>query len=180
MSTALEMVCPKCWGEIRDCSLCGKRGLVADVQLSPSFRLSEMVRSKTARAKNIPNVPSPAIIENLRGLAAAMEPVKAAFGNKLSINSGYRCPELNKAIGGSPTSAHCGGYAIDFVIAGLDATAIMEWLLANYALPWDQAIDEPGWFHLGYRSPDGKKQRRQTLVMRGGKYTAFVSRAPSA
>ena len=62
---------------------------------------------------------------------------------------------------------------MDFVVSGMDATAIMRWLVDVYPAPWDQAIDEPGWFHLGYRSPDGKRQRKQTLVMRGGKYTTF-------
>jgi len=173
MSTLMTMACPKCWGKKNGCSHCSDVGTVPDLQLSPSFRLSELIRSKTAIAKGIPNVPSDVIVANLRGLALAMEPIKGIFGAKVTVNSGYRCPELNKAIGGSPTSAHCGGYAIDFVIAGMDATQIMKWLIANYPAPWDQAIDEPGWFHLGYKSPDGKRQRKQTLVMRGGKYTEF-------
>lgn len=179
----MMMDCPNCWGAAAKASSCGRCGgakLVPDVQLSPSFRLGELIRSKTAKLRGIPNVPSDLIVANLRGLALALEPVKGTFGDKLTINSGYRCPELNKAIGGSPTSAHCGGYAVDFVVAGLDATQIMEWLIAKYPAPWDQAIDEPGWFHLGYKSPDGKRQRKQTLVMRAGKYTEFKRRPPSA
>ena len=166
------MICPNCWGSTKPCGYCSGAGTVPDVQLSPSFMLSAFIKSNTAKAKSIPNVPDARIVENLKGLALAMEPVKGVFGDKLSINSGYRCPALNKAVGGTDTSAHCQGYAIDFVIAGMDATQIMKWLIANYPSPWDQAIDEPGWFHLGYKSPSGK-QRKQTLVMRGGKYTEF-------
>ena len=167
------MPCPSCWSAQKTCKHCNSTGLVADVQLSPSFRLSEMIRSKTAKAKGIPNVPDARIIENLKGLAMAMEPFKGIFGDRLTVNSGYRCPPLNTAIGGNSQSAHCQGFAIDFVVAGMDATQIMNWLKAHYPASWDQAIDEPGWFHLGYKSPDGKRQRKQTLVMRGGKYSEF-------
>lgn len=167
------MTCPKCWGASKPCDHCNGSRSVPDVQLSPSFKLSELIKSNTAKAKSIPNVPDARIIENLKGLAAAMEPIKGFFGGRLSINSGFRCAALNKAIGGNDQSAHCQGFAVDFVVAGMDATQIMRWVKANYPIPWDQAIDEPGWFHLGYRSPDGKRQRKQTLVMRGGKYTSF-------
>jgi hypothetical protein len=169
----MTMTCPKCWGAKKPCDHCNSTGTVPDMQLSPSFKLSELIKSKTAKAKGIANVPDARIIENLKGLAQAMEPFKAVFGDKITVNSGYRCPPLNSAIGGSETSAHCQGYAIDFVIEGMDATQIMRWLIANYPAPWDQAIDEPGWFHLGYKSPNGKNQRKQKLVMRGGKYTEF-------
>jgi len=167
------MTCPSCWGKSKACAHCKGTGTTPDVQLSPSFKLSELIKSNTAKAKSIPNVPDARIIENLKSLAVAMEPYKGAFGDRMSINSGYRCPALNKAIGGTSDSAHCQGFAVDFVVSGMDATAIMRWTIANYPAPWDQAIDEPGWFHLGHRSPDGKRQRKQTLVMRGGKYTEF-------
>lgn len=166
------MTCPSCWGKSKSCKNCNGTGNVADVQLSPSFKLSELIKSNTAKAKSIPNVPDAKIIENLRGLALAMEPIKGVFGDRMTVNSGFRCATLNKAVGGTSDSAHCQGYAVDFVVAGMDATAIMRWLIANYPTAWDQAIDEPGWFHLGYKSPSGK-QRKQTLVMRGGKYTVF-------
>ena len=175
MTTSPQMTCPKCWSGSKKaaCAHCKGVGTVDDVRLSPSFMLSEFIKSNTAKAKGIANVPDAKIVENLKGLALAMEPVKGVFGDKLTINSGYRCPPLNTAIGGNSQSAHCQGFAVDFVVAGMDATAIMRWLKANYPAPWDQAIDEPGWFHLGYRSPDGKRQRKQTLVMRGGKYSEF-------
>jgi hypothetical protein len=173
MTTSPAMTCPKCWGKATGCTHCKATGSVPDVQLSPSFKLSEFIKSNTAKARGIPNVPDARIIENLKGLAVAMEPVKGTFGDRVSITSGFRCPALNKAIGGNSESAHCQGYAVDFVVSGMDATQIMRWLVDVYPAPWDQAIDEPGWFHLGYRSPDGKRQRKQTLVMRGGKYTSF-------
>jgi len=172
--TTPTMTCPTCWGAAKPCSACKGARTVPDVQLSPSFMLSHFVKSNTAKSKGIPNAPPAQVVARLRELAAALEPLRAAFGDRLSITSGYRCPALNTAIGGNDASAHCQGFAADMVIAGLDATGVMRWLKSNYRLPWDQAIDEPGWFHLGVRSPDGKRQRKQMLVMRGGKYSVFA------
>ena len=94
MTTSPQMACPKCWSGSKKaaCAHCKGAGTVDDVRLSPSFMLSEFIKSNTAKAKGIANVPDAKIVENLKGLALAMEPVKGVFGDKLTINSGYRCP----------------------------------------------------------------------------------------
>ena len=75
----------------------------------------------------------------------------AATAKGINISSGYRCPELNKAVGGSSTSAHCYGYAFD-LSEGEDNSGM------------------PSWMHVGYKHPDGKRQRGQYLSMIHGKY----------
>jgi hypothetical protein len=85
------------------------------LQLSPHFKLFEFVISETAERKAIYNRPSDEIIARLRTLCESiLEPARQQLG-PLHINSGYRSPELNAAIGGSSTSAHMIGYAADVV-----------------------------------------------------------------
>ena len=96
----------------------------------------------------------------------------------INISSGYRCPELNKAVGGSSTSAHCYGYAFDLVPTNGQMRAFKRFcrdFLAGRA--FDQLISEgednsgmPSWMHVGYKHPDGKRQRGQYLSMIHGKY----------
>jgi len=97
------------------CEYCEGRGAVEDVKLSPHFRLSEMIRSDTARARGLYQVPPPAVVERLRELAGELlEPVRASVG-PLRVTSGYRRPRVNAAVGGSDTSAHMSGWAADVV-----------------------------------------------------------------
>ena len=96
----------------------------------------------------------------------------------INISSGYRCPELNKAVGGSSTSAHCYGYAFDLVPTNGQMRAFKRFcrdFLAGRA--FDQLISEgednsgmPSWMHVGFKHPDGKRQRGQYLSMIHGKY----------
>lgn len=102
----------------------------------------------------------------------------AATAKGINISSGYRCPELNKAVGGSSTSAHCHGYAFDLVPTNGQMRAFKRFcrdFLAGRA--FDQLISEgednsgmPSWMHVGYKHPDGKRQRGQYLSMIHGKY----------
>lgn len=94
------------------------------------------------------------------------------------ISSGYRGPELNAAVGGSSTSAHCHGYAFDLVPTNGKMREFKRFcreFLADKS--FDQLISEkendqgvPNWMHVGYKHPDGVRQRRQYLSMIGGKY----------
>ena len=102
----------------------------------------------------------------------------AATAKGINISSGYRGPALNKAVGGSATSAHCHGYAFDLVPVNGQMRAFKRFcrdFLAGRA--FDQLISEgedshgiPSWMHVGYKHPDGKRQRRQYLSMIHGKY----------
>ena len=102
----------------------------------------------------------------------------AATAKGINISSGYRCPELNKAVGGSSTSAHRYGYAFDLVPTNGQMRAFKRFCRDFLAgRTFDQLISEgednsgmPSWMHVGYKHPDGKRQRGQYLSMIHGKY----------
>lgn len=146
-------------------------------RLSPHFTLAEMVRSSH---RTIDNTPPPVVIERLRRLCLEfLEPVRQRFG-PLWVTSGYRCPELNKAIDGSSGSAHMFGCAADFEsINGATTIDIVRWIAGPSGLLFDQAIDEKNatssWVHLGMLRPNAvPPPRRDVLSFRGGVYSAFA------
>jgi hypothetical protein len=148
-----------------------------DVQLSPHFSLREMV---VTAHRYIDNTPSPETVERLRELCGDyLEHIREQFG-PLIITSGYRCPQLNTAIGGSKSSAHPYGCAGDFVPRYQIPTAqIVNWVAAQSGLDFDQVIDEysstANWVHLGILRPiGGRTPRKQALAMRDGKYSVFA------
>lgn len=144
------------------------------MNLSPHFTLEELTASNKAKALKIDNTPTPAILENLKALALALELARSVIGKPLKISSGYRCPALNKAIGGSSTSAHTLGYAADFTVAGMTPRQICEKIIAA-GLHLDQIILEdvsPSnpdgvWVHYGISKDT---MRNQVLTMKAGKY----------
>lgn len=158
------MPCPACWGSQLLCEYCDGRGQVEDVQLSPHFRLSEMLRSDTAKTQGLYQVPTPIVVERLRELCVELlESVRAEVG-PLRVTSGYRRPRVNAAVGGSDTSAHMSGWAVDVMPVRAAPELIMTLLHdAGKTLAWDQAILYPGHVHLGLRRPATGEQRRQLL-----------------
>ena len=147
------------------------------------FTLEECYRSSTAAAKGIDNTPTPEIEAHIvESIETLIDPLREAWEahcrqnglGKVGINisSGYRGPALNKAVGGSFTSAHCHGYAFDLVPVNRQMRAFKRFcrdFLAGRA--FDQLISEgPSWMHVGYKHPDGKRQRRQCYSMIHGKY----------
>ena len=143
-------------------------------QLSPHFTLEELTASNKAKALKIDNTPTPEILENLKALALALELARSVIGKPLKISSAYRCPALNKAVGGSPTSAHTLGYAADFTVDGITPRQICEKIIAA-GLHFDQIIlenissDNPDgvWVHYGISKGT---MRNQVLTMKAGKY----------
>ena len=138
------------------------------MMLSKHFHLSEFTASQTAARKRIDNTPTPAIIAQLKATARSMELVRTILGGKpILISSGYRSPALNKAVGGSRTSAHVRGDAVDFICPGFGSPlAICRALSIQPDLPYDQIIEEGTWVHIGF----AKSPRREVLTMRDGKY----------
>ena len=138
------------------------------MQLSENLSLAEVIRSETAKRKGVSNMPTPEHIENFKKLAENIfQPIRKHFGKPIHISSGYRSDALNKAIGGSKTSQHCKGEAIDI---DMDGTAITNAQIFNYIkdnLNFDQLIWEfgtasnPDWVHVSYESTG--KQRKQIL-----------------
>ena len=148
------------------------------MQLSKNLALAEVTRSETAKRKGISNMPTPEHLENFKKLAEnVFQPIREHFGVPIHISSGYRSAALNKAVGGSASSQHCTGEAIDI---DMDGTAITNAQIFNFIkdnLTWDQLIWEfgtdanPDWVHVSYESTG--KQRKQILVAKrvGGKTT---------
>ena len=166
------MPCPACWGSQLLCDYCEGRGQVEDVQLSPHFRLSELLRSDTAQTQGLYQVPTPIVVERLRELCMELlEPVRASVG-PLRVTSGYRRPAVNSAVGGSDTSAHMSGWAADVVpVRGTPEQIMLLLHDAAQVLAWDQAILYDGRVHLGLRRPATGEQRRQLLRAGGGAWT---------
>jgi zinc D-Ala-D-Ala carboxypeptidase len=135
------------------------------VRLSKNFTLGELTKSQTAIRRSIDNTPSLTAIDNLQLLVDnVLQPVRDHFKKPVDISSGYRSPQLNVAIGGSPTSHHCLGMAADFEIMGMDNKELAIWVRDN--LKFTQLILEfyndgdtnSGWVHVGYDARDLKQQ----------------------
>lgn len=145
------------------------------MKLSPNFHLAEFTTSQTATRLGINNTPSPTIQQNLIVLANGLELVRSLLKNPIFISSGYRCLELNRKIGGSPTSDHVFGYAADFTCNKFGTPSEIVRAIMNSPIKYDQIICENNqWCHISF-SP---KMRRQTLnaTIKRGKwvYEAFV------
>ena len=108
------------------------------MNLSKNFTLAEYTKSQTALRHNLDNTPNE---EHLQAATALFEkvvqPVRERFGPTV-INSGYRGPELNEKVGGSPTSQHCVGQAVDIECPGVANYDIAEWITKN--TEFDQVI----------------------------------------
>jgi hypothetical protein len=131
------------------------------MQISTHFSLSELTFSQTADRLGLDNTPTDAIVDNLVSLAHGLEMVRALVGVPLYISSGYRSPQVNRAVGGQLNSQHCTGQAADISAPAYgDASSLLKVILAN-KLPFDQAIleyyrpatlSEPsrGWCHISF------------------------------
>lgn len=121
------------------------------MQISKHLSLAEVSRSETAKRKGINNTPSGEHLENFKKLAEnVFEPIREHFGVPIHISSGYRSKELNAAIGGSATSQHCSGEAIDIDMDG-SASGITNAQVFNFIkdnLNFDQLIWEIGRAHV--------------------------------
>jgi uncharacterized protein YcbK (DUF882 family) len=149
----------------------------ADMQLSEHFNLKEFTKSETAIRKRIDNTPGPAHASNLQKVCEKiLEPVRRHYGKPVRINSGYRGPALNAAVGGSSKSQHCNGEAVDFEIDGLANPELAKWVSEN--CDFDQIILEfydpkegpnSGWVHASYTSTGANRKQKLTAVNVGGK-----------
>ena len=144
-------------------------------KLSEHFTLEELTFSATAQRKQIDNKPPAEVLDNMKRLAAGLEEVRAALGNKpMRINSGYRSPKLNRAVGGARLSAHMAGYAADFVCPEFGSPLKIVKALAATGIQFDKLIQEGTWVHISF-APEA---RRQLLTAHfgpnGTSYTAGV------
>ena len=150
------------------------------MKLSAHLDLSEVTRSESAKRNGISNMPTEQHIANFKLLAEKVfEPIRLHFNCPIHISSAYRSEALNKAVGGSSTSQHCTGEAIDVDMdgspSGVTNKMVFDYIKDN--LSFDQLIYEfgdsknPDWVHVSYESTG--KQRKQILraVRANGKTT---------
>lgn len=145
------------------------------MQLTNNFSLHEMTKSETAIRLGMENTPTDEVIANLRALCEqVLQPVREHYGKGVKVNSGYRAPEVNAAVGGSKTSDHCKGQAADIEIPGVPNAELAQWIEAN--LPYTQlilefytkGIPDSGWVHVSY-DPNNLKKQSLTAVKQAGK-----------
>lgn len=137
------------------------------MQLTAHFSLEEFTLSSAALALGIENKPTPEHIKNLQNLANQMEKVRELFNKVLEITSAYRNPQVNKAVGGVPNSAHALGYAADFHVHGMDDLAAAK-VIRDSGLEFDQLIYEKN--RCVHLSVD-PQLRQQVLRQPGGPNT---------
>lgn len=129
------------------------------MKLSKNLSLLECTKSITAKRLDIDNTPSEDVVENLKAIANdVFQPVRDHFRVPIGVNSGYRSKALNKAVGGSKTSQHMAGEALDVdadIYGGLTNKQIFDYIKDN--LDFDQLIWEfgddstPDWVHVSYK-----------------------------
>ena len=133
------------------------------VRLSTNFTLQEFTKSQTALRQGIDNTPDDEHLENAKELFEnIVQQVRDNFGVTV-INSGYRGPALNEAVGGSATSQHCKGEAVDIECPGTPNYDVAKWIEEN--LEFDQlilefytpGIPDSGWVHVSYNAENNRK-----------------------
>jgi len=127
------------------------------MKLSEHFSLQELTKSSTAERRGIANEPDDTAVENLIMVCETiLEPVREHYGIPFIPNSGFRCLELNRAIGSSDRSQHTTGEAVDFEVPGISNREVALWVQEN--CKFDQLILEfykegdpsSGWVHCSY------------------------------
>jgi hypothetical protein len=149
-----------------------------DFNITKNFKLSEFLRTSNRNFFEKNQMITDEILENITKTAELLQKVRDQFG-AIRINSGYRCPELNRAIGSrTNTSQHLRGLAVDFVPLEANIMVVYEWILNNKDLEFSQVILERRnsknftWIHLGvpeeFLTAQGKY--KQGLVYDGARY----------
>lgn len=122
---------------------------------------AEMLRSSTAEKLNIKNVPNdPIVIENLEHTIEQLDELRRLYANPIFITSGYRCPALNKAVGGKPNSQHVKGQAADIKWD----PELLQFIIDKFH--YDQLIEETSkrtkWIHISFNK---EKERMQYIKL---------------
>lgn len=136
------------------------------MKLTENFTLDELTRTSTG----IPNTPGRFELINLQILAEHLQKIRDYVQKPVRVASGFRCEAVNKAVGGSQTSAHLKGYAADIQISGMTNAEIIA-VIKKLGRKYDQVIDEnvgnSTWVHYSI----APTYRMQHLVYKNGKYS---------
>jgi zinc D-Ala-D-Ala carboxypeptidase len=143
-----------------------------DMNLSKNLTLDEATKSATALRKGIDNTPTPAIIETMKLTAEKVfQPLRDKVG-PIIVSSFYRCPDLNRAIGGSTSSQHMKGEAIDMSGVNVSNAELFEEALKLEQfdqLIWEFGTDKnPAWIHISYSKTHNRKQVLVATKSRNG------------
>lgn len=140
------------------------------------FTIEELSASTEARKMGIDNTPTTEAVDKLTALVeAVLDPLRNRYGHPIHVSSGYRCPRLNKAVGGAETSQHVKGEAADIYCTNPKDNSII-FSLIYYLLPFDQLIwergndEHPAWVHVSYHEGNN---RRECLRYDGKKYYPY-------
>ena len=144
--------------------------------ISKHISYKEGVYSNTAIRRGIDNDPNEEQLENMKLIAnEVFEPLRVWVGGPIKINSFFRSPELNTAIGGSKTSQHCKGQAMDIDDTFGKATNAEMYHWIKEHMDFDQMIwefgddDNPNWVHVSYVSEDKNRNRCLKAYKKDGK-----------
>ena len=144
-------------------------------QLTTNFSLHELTKSETALRLDLDNTPDEQATENLRLLCEkVLQPVRDHYGKGVKVNSAYRSPESNAAVGGSKTSDHCKGMAADIEIPGVANADLAQWIMDNLEYTqlilefYTPGIPDSGWVHVSY-DPSNLKMQELTATKVAGK-----------
>jgi hypothetical protein len=130
------------------------------MRLTPNFTQAEFERSSTGIRLGIPNVCPPELLGNMLDTAQHLEIIRAHYDSPMHVTSGYRSLAVNKAVGGSLTSAHMRAHAADCEVEGVTVLGLCKWAAANIK-DYDQIIYEfgpEGWMHIGFTNGEPRKQ----------------------
>ena len=145
------------------------------MQLTKNFTLNEMTKSETALRHGLDNTPGPAEIENLRVLCEQiLQPLRDAYKRGIKVNSGFRHPNVNAAVGGSKTSDHCKGQAADIEIPGVPNAELAKYIQDYFDFTqlilefYTPGVPDSGWVHVSY-DPKNLKKQVMTAMKENGK-----------
>ena len=144
--------------------------LNSKAKLSEHFSLGELTKSSSH--PEVYNIPSHEAIANLKRVCVWLEELRLRSGTPIIINSGYRSPQLNKKIGGVPTSNHLTGCAVDIRVSGMEQLIVYAAIIIQYANETHQDFDEllieknkhgAIWLHFAVRA--GANRRKVTFLL---------------
>lgn len=131
------------------------------MNLTPHFTLEELTFTSHREFDNTPNMVQ---VNNLQRLAEFLEQVRSLLDKPIIIDSGFRSPEVNQAVGSTSVSQHLRGCAADFRVPGMTPEKVVK-AIHGSDLPYDQLILELGWTHISIPNTDDIDPRKMALVI---------------
>lgn len=145
------------------------------MNLSKNFTLAEYTKSQTALRLDIDNTPNDTHLEACTSLFEnVVQPIRDRFGPTV-INSGYRGPALNEAVGGSSNSQHCRGEAVDIEVPGVPNAEVAQWIVDHTEFDqvilefYTPGIPDSGWVHVSYKANGDNRKQVLTAMKENGR-----------